>query len=71
MSREIRNLSTCKLYYDRSVKTARPAYEHRPDIIMFDKAIKEAYVKDVALPQSHNLYSTVTEKLRNTHTQQR
>ena len=50
MSREIRKLSTCKLYYDRSVKTARLAHEHRPDIVMFDKTIKEAYVKDVALP---------------------
>jgi hypothetical protein len=53
MSREIRNLSTCKLYYDRSVNTARPALEHRPDMVMFDKTIKEAYVKDVALPLQH------------------
>jgi hypothetical protein len=73
MSREIRNLSTRKLrvYYDRSVKTARPANEHRPDIVMFDKTIEETYVKDVALHHSHSLYSTVTEKLRNTHIQQR
>jgi hypothetical protein len=55
MSREIRNLSTSKLFYERSVKTGRPAHKHRPDIVMFDKTIKEAYVKDEALPQSQLL----------------
>jgi hypothetical protein len=31
---------------------------------MLDKTIKEAYLIDAAIPNSHNLYSTITEKLQ-------
>ena len=31
---------------------------------MLDKIIKEAYSIDVAIPNSHNLHSTITEKLQ-------
>jgi hypothetical protein len=31
---------------------------------MLDKIIKEAYVIDLAVPNSHSLYSTITEKLQ-------
>jgi hypothetical protein len=31
---------------------------------MLDKNIKEAYVIDVAIPNSHHLYSTIIEKLQ-------
>jgi hypothetical protein len=34
------------------------------DIIIFDKAMKEANLTDVAIPNSHNLHSTITEKLQ-------
>jgi hypothetical protein len=38
---------------------------------MFDKTMKEAYLKDVALPYSHNHHSTITEgNFRNAHIQQ-
>jgi hypothetical protein len=63
-SREIRNLSTCKLYYFRSVTAVRHSHKNRTDIVVLDKTITEAYLKDVALPHSHNLYSTITEKLQ-------
>lgn len=29
---------------------------------MLDKTIKEGYLIDVAIPYSHNLYSTITKK---------
>jgi hypothetical protein len=31
---------------------------------MLDKTIKEGYSVDVAIPYSHNLYSTITKKLQ-------
>ena len=31
---------------------------------MLDQTIKEAYLTDVAIPNGHSLYSTVTEKLQ-------
>jgi len=34
------------------------------DITIFDKVIKEAYLTDVAIPNSHNFHSTITEKLQ-------
>ena len=33
-----------KLYYDRSIRTDRTVRKDRPDILILDKAIKEAYV---------------------------
>ena len=37
---------------------------NRPDMIVLDKTIKEACLTDVAIPNSHNLHSTIIEKLR-------
>jgi hypothetical protein len=64
MSIEIRNISTYTLYYDRSVTTARTVHKNRPDTFMLDKTIKEAYLIDVAIPNGHNLYSIITEKIQ-------
>ena len=35
----------------------------RPDIVILEKTIKEAYLIAVAVHTSHNLHSTITEKL--------
>jgi len=37
---------------------------NRPDIVILDKTNKEAYLIDVAVPNSHNLHNTITEKLQ-------
>jgi hypothetical protein len=38
--------------------------QNRPDIDTLEKKMKEAYAIDVAIPNSHNLHSTITEKLK-------
>ena len=60
--------SNHKLYSDRS-KTHTPtppliglSINNRPYAAMFDKTTKEAYSTDVAIPNSHNLQSAVTQK---------
>jgi hypothetical protein len=53
-----------KLYYNRSIITNQTIHNNRPDKVMFDKTIKEAYLIDVAIPKSHNLHSTITKKLQ-------
>jgi hypothetical protein len=37
---------------------------NRSDMIVLDKTIKQAYLTDVAIPNNHNLHSTIIEKLR-------
>jgi hypothetical protein len=39
-------------------------YNNRPDIVILDTTIEEAYSVDVAIPNSHSLHSTITEKLQ-------
>jgi hypothetical protein len=56
--------SSCKLYCDRPIITARTIHNNRPNIVILEKTIKEAYLLDVAIPNSHNLQSTITEKLQ-------
>jgi hypothetical protein len=35
---------------------------NRLDIVILDKTIKEAHLIDVAVPNSHTLHNTITEK---------
>jgi hypothetical protein len=39
-------------------------YNNRPDGIMVDKTIREAYSIDIVIYNSHNFYRTITEKLQ-------
>ena len=48
----------------RHIITVWTFHNNRPDIFILDKSIKEAYVIDVAIPNSHNLCSTMTRKLQ-------
>jgi len=52
------------LYYDRSIITDRNIYTYIPDITILRKIIKEAHLIDAAIPNSHKLHSTITEKLQ-------
>ena len=56
--------SNYKLYNDRPIITDRSIHNNRLDIVLLDKTIKEAYLIDVAISNSHNIHSTITEKLQ-------
>jgi len=43
--------------------TDRTSHNNRPDIVILDKIVKEAYLLDVAIPNSRNLHSTITDRL--------
>ena len=45
-----------KLYYDRSITIYRAIHSNRPDMAINCKIIKEAYLIDAAIPNSHNPY---------------
>ena len=47
-----------------SVITDRIIHNNKPDIVLLDETIKEAYLIDGATPDSHNLYNTITERLQ-------
>ena len=55
--------STYKLYYDMSITTDQTVHYNRQDIVILDRPIKETYLIVVAIPNSHNLDRTITEKL--------
>jgi hypothetical protein len=50
-----------KLYFDRTVLTDIHIQHNRPDIIILNKQQKQAYLLDIAVPNSHN----ITQKLIN------
>jgi hypothetical protein len=54
-----------KLYYGRSILTDRTIDYNGPDIVILYKKIKKACLIDVAIFNSHNLHSAITEKLHN------
>jgi hypothetical protein len=43
-----------KLYFDRTVLTDIHIQHNRPDIIILNKQQKQAYLFDIAVPNSHN-----------------
>jgi hypothetical protein len=56
--------SNYKLYYDRFIITDISIHNNKTDKVILHKTIKEANLIDVAIANSHNLYSTITEKLQ-------
>jgi hypothetical protein len=50
-----------KLYFDRTILTDIHIKHNRPDIIILNKQQKQAYLLDIAVPNSHN----ITQKLIN------
>ncbi|XP_050561144.1 uncharacterized protein LOC126912570 [Spodoptera frugiperda] len=55
--------STHKLYYDRAILTDRTIHYNRPDITLQDKINKITYLIDIAVPNTHNIQKTITEKI--------
>ena len=51
-----------KLYWNRSILTDRKIPFNRPDITFMNKKTKNAFLIDIALPNTHNLAKTVTDK---------
>jgi hypothetical protein len=51
-----------KLYFDRTVLTDIHIQHNRPDIIL-NKQQKQAYLLDIAVPNSHNITQTYNTKI--------
>jgi hypothetical protein len=47
-----------ELYFDRTVLTDIHIQHNRPDIIILNKQQKQAYLLDIAVPNSHNITQT-------------
>jgi hypothetical protein len=54
-----------KLYWDRTLLMDKTILFNQPDITLADKTNKEAAFIDIAIPLTHNLKATITEKQRN------
>jgi hypothetical protein len=52
-----------KLYFDRTVLTDIHIQHNRPDIIILNKQEKQAYLLDIAVPNSHNITHTYNTKI--------
>jgi hypothetical protein len=57
-------IGTGKLYYDSSIIIDRNIRTNSQNMAVLGKIIKEAYLIDAAIPNSHNLHSIITEKLQ-------
>ncbi|KAI5753628.1 hypothetical protein M8J77_001970 [Diaphorina citri] len=52
------------VYYDRTIMTDKTIPNNRPDIVVHDKERRMALLVDIAIPNTHNMESTVVEKKR-------
>jgi hypothetical protein len=51
-----------KLYWNRSILTDKTIPFNRPDITFMDKKTKKTCLLDTAVPNTHNLAKTITDK---------
>jgi len=51
-----------KLYWNRSILTDKTVPFNRPDITFMNKKIKKTFLTDIAVPNTHNLATTITDK---------
>jgi len=51
-----------KLYWNRSIITDKTIPSNRPDITLMNKKTKNTFLIDVAVPNTHNLAKTITDK---------
>jgi hypothetical protein len=51
-----------KLYWNRSIMSDKTIPANRPDITFKNKKTKTTYLIDIAVPNTHNLAKTITEK---------
>jgi hypothetical protein len=59
----VKNNKIYKLYFDRTVLTDIHIQHNRPDIIILNKQQKQAYLLDIAVPNSHNITQTYNTKI--------
>jgi hypothetical protein len=52
----------CKLYWNRSIITDKTIPSNRPDITFMNKTTKSTFLIDIAVPNTHNLAKTITDK---------
>ena len=50
--------------HSKPIITDRTVHNYWPNIVMLDKTTKEAHSVDAAIPNRHNLHSTITERLQ-------
>ena len=51
-----------KLYWNRSILTDKTMHFNRPDITFMNKKKKNIFLIDIAVPNTHNLAETITDK---------
>jgi len=51
-----------KLYWNRSILTDKTIHFNRPDITFMNKKRKNTFLIDIAVPNTHNLAKTITDK---------
>ena len=51
-----------KLYWYRSILTDKTIYFNRPEITFMNKKTKNTILIDIAVPDTHNLAKTITDK---------
>ena len=51
-----------KLYWNRSILTDKTIPFNRPDITFINKKTKNTFLIDIAVPNTHNLAKTITDK---------
>ena len=51
-----------KLYWNRSILTDKTVTFNRPDITVMNKKTKNTFLIDTAVPNTHNLAKTITDK---------
>jgi hypothetical protein len=56
---------TLRLYWNRSIITDKTIPFNRPDITLTNKKTKNTFLIDIAIPNTHNLAKTITEKQNN------
>jgi hypothetical protein len=52
-----------KFYFDRTFVTDIHIQHNRPDIIILNKQLKQAYLLDIAVPNSHNITQTYNTRI--------
>jgi len=55
-----------KLYWNRSILTDKTIPFNRPDRTFMNKKTKDAFLVDIAVPNTHNLAKTITDKQNST-----
>ena len=58
----IKENENLKLYWNRSILTDKTTHFNRPDITFMNKKTKNTYLIDIAVPNTHNLVKTITDK---------